>query len=184
MQGGVYIQDDIKIRKNLTVTGGVRYEAQTHVPDKLNFAPRVGVHVGAVQERQDDAPRQLGHVLRLAADRHLSADAAGRRRPPARAQHRQSVIPRSRATSGRRPPTNRYLLAEERDMAYSQRLSAGIAQGISRRITTNVLYSYSYRYSLLTGRNINTPVNGVRPDPRLRQRRPGDVGRAVGGSTR
>ena len=42
MQGGVYIQDDIKIRKNLTVTGGVRYEAQTHVPDKLNFAPRAG----------------------------------------------------------------------------------------------------------------------------------------------
>ena len=42
VQGGVYIQDDIKIRKNLTVTGGVRYEAQTHVPDQLNFAPRAG----------------------------------------------------------------------------------------------------------------------------------------------
>src|SRR4029450_9854486 len=55
--------------------------------------------------------------------------------------------------------------AEERDMAYSQRLSAGIAQTISRRITTNALYSYGYRYSLLTGRNVNAPVNGVRPDP-------------------
>ena len=28
-----------------------------------------------------------------------------------------------------------------------------------------MLYSYGYRYSLLTGRNINTPINGVRPDP-------------------
>jgi hypothetical protein len=36
---------------------------------------------------------------------------------------------------------------------------------MSRRLTANVLYSYSYRYALLTGRNINTPVNGVRPDP-------------------
>jgi hypothetical protein len=62
-------------------------------------------------------------------------------------------------------PTNRYLLAEERNMAYAQRLSAGIAQTISRRLNTNVLYSYSYRYSLLTGRNINSPVNGIRPDP-------------------
>ena len=43
IQGGVYFQDDIKIRKGLTLTGGVRYEAQTHVPDALNFAPRVGV---------------------------------------------------------------------------------------------------------------------------------------------
>ena len=50
-------------------------------------------------------------------------------------------------------------------MAYSQRLSAGIAQTISRRINTNVLYSYGYRYSLLIGRNLNTPVNGVRPFP-------------------
>ena len=69
---------------------------------------------------------------------------------------------------GSTEPTNRYLLAENRDMAYSQRLSAGIAQTISRRISTNVLYSYSYRFALLTGRNINTPVdgtNGSRPDP-------------------
>ena len=42
VQGGIYIQDDIKVRKGLTVTGGVRYEAQTHVPDALNFAPRAG----------------------------------------------------------------------------------------------------------------------------------------------
>ena len=40
-------------------------------------------HLGAVQGRQDDAPRQLGHVLRLAADRHLPADAADRRLPSA-----------------------------------------------------------------------------------------------------
>lgn len=50
-------------------------------------------------------------------------------------------------------------------MAYSQRLSAGVAQTISRRVSTNILYSYAYRYSLLTGRNLNTPVNGIRPNP-------------------
>jgi hypothetical protein len=68
---------------------------------------------------------------------------------------------------GTAPPTNRYLLAEERDMAYSQRLSAGVAQTFGRRVNTNVLYSYSYRYSLLVGRNLNTPINGVRPDPQF-----------------
>jgi hypothetical protein len=50
-------------------------------------------------------------------------------------------------------------------MAYSQRLSAGIAQTLSRRVSVNVLYSYGYRYSLLTGRNLNAPIGGVRPDP-------------------
>jgi hypothetical protein len=61
--------------------------------------------------------------------------------------------------------TNRYLLAEDRPMAYAQRLSAGIAQTLSRRINVNVLYSYGYRYSLLTGKNLNAPVGGIRPDP-------------------
>ena len=42
VQAGVYFKDDIKIRKSFTVTGGVRYEAQTHVPDAVNFAPRAG----------------------------------------------------------------------------------------------------------------------------------------------
>src|SRR5262249_28425989 len=65
---------------------------------------------------------------------------------------------------GTSPPTNRYLLGDDREMAYSQRLSAGIAQTFSRRFNTNVLYSYAYRYSLLTGRNLNTPIDGVRPD--------------------
>ena len=42
VQAGIYLQDDIKVRKGLTITGGVRYEVQTHVPDALNFAPRAG----------------------------------------------------------------------------------------------------------------------------------------------
>jgi len=55
VQGGLYIQDDIKVRKELTITGGVRYEAQTHVPDALNFgrgnvttvAPHISAFSGA-----------------------------------------------------------------------------------------------------------------------------------------
>ncbi len=66
---------------------------------------------------------------------------------------------------GSTPPTNRYLLADDRSLAYSQRLSAGIAQTLSRRFNTNVLYSYGYRYELLVGRNLNAPVDGVRPVP-------------------
>ena len=132
---------------------------------QAEFRAEGRLHLGAVQERQDHAPRQLGHVLRLAVDRHLCADAADRRLPPARGQHHQSVVSRPGSESASTPPTNRYLLAEDRAMAYSQRLSAGIAQTLSRRISANVLYSYGYRYSLLTGRNLNAPVGGVRPDP-------------------
>jgi hypothetical protein len=41
-QLGVYIQDDVRVNKNLTLSGGVRHEAQSHVNDWANFMPRVG----------------------------------------------------------------------------------------------------------------------------------------------
>jgi hypothetical protein len=164
IQGGVYFQDDIKIRKGLTLTGGVRYEAQTHVPDALNFAPRVGVTWAPFKGGKTTLRGSWGIFYDWLPtgtyQQTLQIDGF-------RLREENIVNPSFPHVGdiGSTPPTNRYLLADERDMAYSQRLSAGVAQTVSRRITTNVLYSYGYRYSLLTGRNLNTPINGVRPDP-------------------
>ena len=164
VQGGIYFQDDIKVRKGLTVTGGVRYEAQTHVPDVLNFAPRAGFTWAPFKGGKTTLRGSWGMFYDWLPtgtyQQTLQVD--GFRQREVNIVNPSFPDP---GDVGSTPPTNRYLLAEERNMAYSQRLSAGIAQTISRRLTTNVLYSYSFRYALLTGRNLNTPVNGVRPDP-------------------
>jgi hypothetical protein len=164
VQGGLYVQDDFKIRKNLTVTGGVRYEAQTHVPDKLNFAPRAGFTWSPFKSGKTTLRGSWGMFYDwLPTGTYLQTLQVN----GVRLRELNIVNPSfpDPGDVGLTTPTNRYILANERDMAFSQRMSAGIAQGISRRVTTNVLYTYGYRYSLLTGRNINTPVNGVRPDP-------------------
>src|SRR5687767_5641438 len=41
-QFGWYVQDDFRVRKNLTLSYGVRHEFQNHVPGKFNIAPRFG----------------------------------------------------------------------------------------------------------------------------------------------
>ena len=41
-QGGLYVQDDYTPLKSLSLSFGLRYEAQTHLDDVWNFAPRVG----------------------------------------------------------------------------------------------------------------------------------------------
>ena len=40
---GLYLQDDWRLRPNLTLSGGLRIETQTRVPDHLDVAPRIGV---------------------------------------------------------------------------------------------------------------------------------------------
>jgi hypothetical protein len=164
VQGGAYFQDDIKIRKNFTLTGGVRYEAQTHVPDKLNFAPRAGFTWAPWKSGKTTLRGSWGifydwlptgiyaQTLQIDGNRLREVNINDPSFPD------PGIV-------GTTPPTNRYLLGDGRDMAHSQRLSAGIAQTVSRRFTTNILYSYAYRYNLLTGRNLNTPINGERPDP-------------------
>jgi hypothetical protein len=41
-QLGLYVQDDVRVNKNLTVSGGVRHEVQNHLGDVGNFMPRGG----------------------------------------------------------------------------------------------------------------------------------------------
>lgn len=41
-QVGLYVQDDVRVSRNLSLSGGVRYEAQSHVDDRLNVMPRAG----------------------------------------------------------------------------------------------------------------------------------------------
>ncbi|MBI1762614.1 MAG: carboxypeptidase regulatory-like domain-containing protein, partial [Acidobacteria bacterium] len=42
-QAAWFVQDDWRLRPNLTVSLGLRHELQTHVNDQLNFAPRLGL---------------------------------------------------------------------------------------------------------------------------------------------
>jgi hypothetical protein len=166
VQAGLYIQDDIKVRKGLTLTGGVRYELQTHVPDKLNLAPRAGFTWAPFTSGKTTLRGSWGVFY----DWLPTGIYAQTLQVDGLRQRELNVINPSfpyTGSGGQTPPTNRYLLAPDRPMAYSQRLSAGIAQSLSRRVNANVLYSYAYRYSLLTGLNLNAPVNGVRPDPEL-----------------
>jgi hypothetical protein len=43
---GLYLEDDWKLRPNMTLSGGIRYETQNQIGDHHDFAPRLGFNWG------------------------------------------------------------------------------------------------------------------------------------------
>jgi hypothetical protein len=160
---GLYLQDDLRLRKNLTLSYGVRYETQTHVQDALNFAPRLGVTWSPFKSGKTSLRASWGYFYDWLStgvyQQTLSTDG-----------FHQQLINLNNPTYpdpgpiGTAAPTDRYLLADNLPMAYNQRLSFSGSQTLSRRLSANVSYAHTYNYNVLVGDNENAPVSGVRPD--------------------
>jgi hypothetical protein len=46
LDAGLYVQDDWRVRPNITASFGLRFETQDHLSDHADFAPRVGIAWG------------------------------------------------------------------------------------------------------------------------------------------
>ena len=140
LQAAAYIQDDIRVRKGLTLSPGARYEVQTHLSDYNNIGPRFGVTW---------APTKSGHTtLRASAGVFYDWLGAGTYEQTLRVDgfHEQELniidpaFPNP-GNIGLVPPTDRYLLANHLQMPRSERLSAGIDQTFSPKLRVSVSYS-------------------------------------------
>lgn len=51
-EASLFLQDDIRLRQNFTLSAGIRYEFQSHLQDKLNIAPRLGIAWSPSKDRK------------------------------------------------------------------------------------------------------------------------------------
>ena len=123
-QGGLYVQDDYTPLKSLSLSFGLRYEAQSHLDDVWNFAPRVGFtwtpgkYTGA---------RRLRDLQRLVRIERLRADAAGERRHAAGSGRAEPGVSRSDRRRARQPA------AAEQVPGGARSADAVSAPGVGRR---------------------------------------------------
>jgi hypothetical protein len=160
---GWYFQDDIRVKKGLTLSPGVRYSYQTEVNDKYAFEPRLGMTW---------APTKSGNTtLRLSGGIFHGWLDPGIWWQTVRfdGNHQRDVVITNPTypdpgTGGVLPLANTYRLGDFK-LNKNLRYSVGIDQRFSPRASVNVLYTYYNQDQLPRGENANPLVNGVRADP-------------------
>jgi hypothetical protein len=163
VQGGWYLQDDIRFSKSFSIGLGVRQEAQSQVSDKWNVAPRAAftwnVDRNTVvrggyglfydwfdsnlyeQTLRVDGAHQVDLVVTNPA--FPVADGFGVSLPP-------SVI---RSASLTQPLV--------------QQASIGVERPLTPSLAMHVDYMWTRASDALRSINVNAPVNGLRPNPLL-----------------
>jgi Carboxypeptidase regulatory-like domain len=168
-QAGFYLQDDWRIRKNLTLSGGVREEFQTHLSDRWNFAPRGGLTWSPFKNGRTTLRAGGGLFYEwLDADtfeQTLRVDGV----------HQQDLVvvnpgypdPFSGGTSQQILPSSKYMLADGVIMPKRALGLVALTQQMSQTFGLNVSYSHTNAWDRFRGRNVNAPLNGARPNPAL-----------------
>lgn len=166
-QGAVYAQDDIRVRRNLTLSGGVRYEAQSHVDDFDNIMPRLGI-TWAVGKQQ--SPTTLRASWGIFHDWFSNGTYEQTLRVDGfRQQEIEIVNPTFPVFSDLAliaAPVSRYVLGDEVVLPRSTRVSLGIDRRFSA-VQANATYAYTRGGAVARGVNLNAPIDGLRPDPRF-----------------
>jgi hypothetical protein len=164
VQAGFYVQDDIRVRKNLSLTPGLRYEVQSHVNDRADVAPRFGFTWAPTASGQTTVRGSAGIFYDWLAtstyDQVVRLDGF----------HQQEInvvdpsFPVDEST-GTVPPENRYALSSNYHAPRTTRFSTGIDQAIRKVTRVSVTYSYLRGSRLARGLNVNPVIDGVRADP-------------------
>ena len=163
-QTAVYVQDDMRVRKSLTLSPGLRYEVQTHLHDHGNLGPRLGATWAPFKSGRTTLRGSYGifYTWLNANTYEQTLRVDGLR------QRDIFIIDPSYPDPGPGGPittANRYLLGPEVQMGRTWRVSAGVDQTINPKVRVNASFQSVRAADQLRGRNLNIPVGGVRPDP-------------------
>jgi hypothetical protein len=164
-QTGWYAQDDFRVRKNLTVSYGIRQELQTNGPGKFNLAPRLGFVWSPFKKANVTIRGGSGifydwigaqtyeQTLRINGQRQRDLIVSNPSYPNPFIGGIQTI-----------PPASRIQFDPELRQPYIIQSSLGLETTALKKVRLMTNYQYQRGVHMLHGLNLNAPIFGIRPD--------------------
>ncbi len=162
-EAGWYLQDDFKLRKNLSVSLGLRQEAQTNFDDRFNLAPRAAF-TWTVAKTNIRGGWGLFYDWFEASLHEQTVRLDG-------LQQIEEVIinpiyPDPGAAGGSSLPPSRIQVADDLSQPTIQQASVGFDRQLTPLIGLRGDYMWTRGTNTLRSVNVNAPLaDGTRPDP-------------------
>jgi hypothetical protein len=172
VDGAVFVQDDWRMRSNLNISYGLRYETQNVIHDHHDLAPRIGVAWGLDGGSKGAARTILRAGVGVFYDRLIPSQASSTKRLDGSHAHQiiinnpdffPNVPPISELLSGQSGLTlNTFGQIDPRFKApYNLQMGVALERQIKKSATASVTYLHTRGNHQLLTRNINAPLPGT-----------------------
>jgi hypothetical protein len=170
---GLFAQDDWKLRSNVTLSLGLRWESQTGIHDHSDFAPRLGLAWGLNRNKNAAAKTVLRAGFGMFYDR-FSEDLLlqAYRFSPTFPQQQQYIVPSPsffptipsiQALSNYAATPSYYEIDPNFHAPYMIQSAVSLEQQVSKTATVSVTYLNSHGVHQLFTNDINAPLPGTFP---------------------
>jgi hypothetical protein len=167
-----YIEDDWKARPNLTLSGGLRFETQAHIPDHADFAPRVGIAWGLGRGKSTKTVLRAGFGMfydRFGESYILNADRLNGINQQQYIIPSPDFYPTIPLASSLTATPSIYQIASDLRTPYSTQAGIGLERQITKIATVSVTYLNTHGVHQLITRDVNAPdpalPGDARPNP-------------------
>jgi hypothetical protein len=176
---GMFANDDWRIRPNVTISYGLRYETQTNIHDFGDWAPRAAIAWGLGGTAAKPAKTVLRAGLGIFYDRIPDSITLQADRFNGTTQQSYLIlnpdffptVPTPASLGNAQQPQQLQLVYRSIETPRNYQFSGGIDQEINKHFRFSTQYIENRGVHLQRTRDINVPIDGVYPfgDPVLRQ---------------